>query len=48
MKLTVAEKHQLTIARKTLTYSDVGARCMGGPTKEEARAIILRLTKKGK
>ena len=44
--LSVPERHQLKVARKTLTYSDVGARCMGGPTKEEAREIILRLTGK--
>ena len=44
--LDVFDKHQLSIARKTLTLSDVGARCMGGPTKEEAREIILRLTGK--
>jgi len=42
--LTVPQRHQLAIARKTLTYSDVGAKIMGGPTKEEARAIILKLT----
>jgi len=42
--LTVPEQHQLKIARKTLTYSDVGARIMGGPTKAEARAIIKKLT----
>ncbi len=45
-KLDVFDRHQLRIARKTLTYSDVGALCMGSPTKEEARAIILRLTGK--
>lgn len=44
--LTVPEKHQLKIAKKTLTYSDAGAAVMGGPTKEEARAIILKLTGK--
>ncbi len=42
--LSVPEQHQLKIARKTLTYSDVGARIMGGPTKAEARAIIKKLT----
>ena len=42
--LSVPEQHQLKIARKTLTYSDVGARIMGGPTKAEARQIIFRLT----
>ena len=43
-ELSVPEKHQLKIAKKTLTYSDVGARIMGGPTKAEAREIIKRLT----
>jgi hypothetical protein len=42
--MTVPERHQLTIARKTLKMSDVGARVMGGPSKEEARQIIARLT----
>ncbi len=44
MPLTVPERHQLKIARNTLKMSDVGARIMGGPTKEQAREIILRLT----
>jgi len=44
--LTIPEKHQLRVARQTLKYSDIGARIMGGPTKDEARAIILRLTGK--
>lgn len=44
--LSVPEQHQLKIARKTLTYSDVGARIMGGMTKAEARAVILRFTGK--
>jgi hypothetical protein len=43
-KLTVPERHQLKIARKTLTLSDVGVMCLGGPSKEEARRIILDLT----
>ncbi len=42
--LTVPEQHQLRIARKTLTYSDVGAKIVGGPTQAEARAIIKKLT----
>ena len=45
-KLTVPEKHQLRIARKTLKMSDVAALVLGGPTKDEARATILRLTGK--
>jgi hypothetical protein len=42
--LSVPEQHQLKIARQTLRYSDAGALVMGGPTKDEARAIIQRLT----
>ena len=42
--ISVPEQHQLKIARKTLTYSDIGARIMGGMTKAEARQVILRLT----
>ena len=42
--LSVPEQHQLKIARKMLTYSDAGARIMGGPTKAEARQIIKKLT----
>lgn len=45
-ELTVPEKHQLKIARDTLKMSDVGARIMGGMTKEEAREVIKRLTGK--
>jgi hypothetical protein len=45
-ELTVPERHQLKIARDTLKMSDVGARIMGGPTKEQAREIIRRLTGK--
>ncbi len=44
MKLTIPERHQLKIARQTLKYSDVGSKIMGGPTKEEARKIIEKLT----
>lgn len=42
--LTPAERHQLRIARKTLTYSDAGARIMGPPTKDTARKTIYNLT----
>ena len=45
-KLTVPEKHQLKIARKTLTLSCVGARILGGPNHKEAVQIIERLTGK--
>ena len=43
-QLSVPDRHQLKIARDTLKMSDAGALVMGGPTKEEAREIILRLT----
>ncbi len=43
-RLSVPEKHQLAIAKKTLKMSDAGAAVMGGPTKAEARAIIKKLT----
>jgi hypothetical protein len=42
--LSVPDRHQLRIARQTLRMNDVMARVMGGPTKEEAREIIARLT----
>jgi hypothetical protein len=42
--LSTPERHQLAIARKTLTLSIAGAMILGGPTHAEARAIILRLT----
>ena len=45
-KLTVPERHQLKVARDTMKMSDVGAFIMGGPSKDEARAIILKLTGK--
>ena len=44
--MNIFDKHQLKIARQTLKYSDVGAKIMGGPTKEEARKIIKRITGK--
>lgn len=43
-------KHQLKIARQTLKLSDVGARILGGMTKEEARMLLqkhARIQKKG-
>ena len=45
-ELSVPERHQLKVARDTLKMNDVMARIMGGPTKEEAKAIIERLTGK--
>ena len=38
--MDVFEKHKRKIARKTLKLSDVGARIMGGMTKEEARKVL--------
>ncbi len=45
-QLDVFDTHQLRIAYSTLKMSDVGAMIMGGMTKDEARAIILKLTGK--
>ena len=45
-ELSVPEQHQLKIAQQTLKMNDTFANIMGGPNKEEARAIILRLTGK--
>ncbi len=42
--MNVFDKHQLKIARSTLKMSDIGARIMGGMSKEEAREVILKLT----
>jgi len=44
MTLTVPDRHQLRIARDTLKLSDVGARIMGGMSKDQARDVIARLT----
>lgn len=45
-ELSVFDKHQLAIAKKTMTLSDVGAHVMGGMTKEEAKEIIKKFTGK--
>lgn len=45
-QLSVPEQHQLKIARDTLKMNDVMVNVMGGMTKAEARAIILKLTGK--
>lgn len=45
-RLSIFDFHQLKIARSTLRMSDVGASIMGGMTKDEARAVIKRLTGK--
>jgi hypothetical protein len=44
--LSVPERHQLRVALDTLKMNDVMARVMGGPSKEEARVIVKRLTGK--
>ena len=40
--MSVFDKHQLKIARKTLKMSDLGAYCAGGMTKEEAHEVIRK------
>lgn len=40
--LSVFDKHQIRIAKDTLKLSDVGARIMGGMTKDEARNLLRR------
>ncbi len=44
--LSVPERHQLKIARDTLRMADAMVGVAGGPSKAEAREIILRLTGK--
>jgi len=41
--LSVFEKHQLKIAKRTLEMSDIGVLVMGGMTKKEAKAFINKL-----
>ena len=45
-QLSVFDKHQLNIARKTLKYSDLAIKALGGMTREEAKIIIKKLTGK--
>jgi len=45
-QLSIPEKHQLRIARKTLTYSDVGSMIMGGPTKKRSCRNYLSTNRK--
>jgi hypothetical protein len=45
-ELSVFNKHQLKIAKSTLRMPDAMVGVMGGPTKAEARKIILKLTGK--
>lgn len=40
--LSVFDKHQLNIARKTLKMSEIGAFILGGMTHEEAREIVKK------
>mgnify|MGYP001607644019 CR=1 FL=1 len=40
--MDIGLRHQLKIAKKTLTLSDVGVKIMGGMTKDEAREIIRK------
>ena len=42
-KLTVPEKHQLAVARKTLKMPGAMAGVMGGMSKEQAREIVKKL-----
>ncbi len=42
MSLSVFDKHQIAIAKRTLQLSDTGALILGGMTKEEARAILQK------
>lgn len=42
-RLTVAEQHQLRIARNTIAMPSVMVRAMGGMTLEEAYEIVRRL-----
>ena len=44
--LSVPEKHQLRIARDTLKMSDIGARIMGGMSKEEAQRRHIATNRK--
>lgn len=39
-QLSVPEKHQLNIAKKTLRMNDVMARVMGGMTKDQSRSFL--------
>jgi len=44
--LTVFEKHQLAIAKRTLKLSPAGVLILGGMTIAEAKDIIKKLSKK--
>jgi hypothetical protein len=47
-RLSVPERHQLRIAKRTLELSDVGALILGGMTKEEARIVIKKRIKENR
>lgn len=48
--MTIWEKHQLAIAKKTLKMSDAAILILGGMTREEAQKIVdkHKKSKKGK
>lgn len=48
--MTIWEKHQLAIAKKTLKMSDTAIFILGGMTREEAQKIVNehKKSKKGK
>jgi len=46
-KLSIFEKHQLKIAKRTwYELSDAGALILGGMTKDQAKEVIKQLTGK--
>ena len=42
LELSVPEQHQMVVAKSTLRMSDVGAKIMGGMTKDEARKFLMK------
>tara|TARA_Y100000310_G_C19952069_1_gene477305 strand:- start:282 stop:434 length:153 start_codon:yes stop_codon:yes gene_type:complete len=46
--LTIPEKHQLKIAKRSLEFNEKYIVIAGGPNKKEAREIIKRLEAKNK
>jgi hypothetical protein len=46
--LSVFDKHQIKIAKRTLEMNDVGVMVMGGMTKAEARDILSKFNIKYK
>ena len=43
-KLSIPERHQLRVAKKTVNMPDAIAGILGGMSKREARRIIVALT----